>query len=205
MNALIFLLLSFNPAHVTYEWAHIPGSISIDYTGVRKVIIRETIDFLSSEWTDRTSFLFNEGEITYEEYRSSLTHLYRTVTESKLNGKYWERDWWHSLPPDKGGAKHLRHYVVGRTGDFIDLGIAHLNQDFKFKLKEYRKNLSNEWKFKFKPHIVFSSSKWIRVATCSFSFTYTRRNIRRFRFILTAGYKRDLDGFAQLTIEMLNI
>ncbi len=207
MNIIILLccLSSFNPAHVTYGGDYVPGSISVDYTGIKKVIINETVKFLSSEWNNRTGILYNSGQITYNQYTSSLKHMAIAMEESRIIGKWWERDWWHSLPPDKGGIHKPKHYVVGRTGDFIDLGFVHLTQDFKLKLKSYRKNLNPKWKFKFKPHVTISTSKWIRNATATFSLTYYRKGIRRFRFVLTAGYKRDLKEFVQLTIEMLNI
>lgn len=205
MNILpILICFCFNVNHVTYDH-QIPGSIMIEYTGIKKILRNETEDFLVDEWCERLETDYFFDIISLDQYKSGREHIVNFISDHRTEGVWWERNWWHSRPPDKGGAPHPRYFIVGRTGDFIDIGIARLNQDFKFKFKEYKADLTNRWKFKFKPRVTFSTKDIVSSATCVFSFTYYFKKIRRFRFIITTGYKKRLDCFLSFRIEMLNL
>jgi len=195
---------AFEPEHVTYGY-HSPGSLKIKYTGIKRVIIDEVKDLLEDEWRSDAAILFNSGDISLSQFRFSMLQLIWTRQQYGMNGYWWDRPWYDSRLPDKGGANRPQIYIVGRTGDIIDLGFARVNENFKFKLKEYSKDLTRSWKFRFKPRITFNTNDIVSAATISFSLQYSRLGVRRFRFTIQTGYKKRLNEFVEFRIEMFNL
>jgi len=195
---------AFELKDVTYNYYE-PGSLRIKYTGIRKVIIDEIRDFFEDEWRSDAEQLFNGGQISLSQYRLSMNQLRWTRQQYGINGLWWERPWYLNLPPDKGGAPLTRNYTVGRTGDIIDLGIAKINENFKFKFKEYSTDITNEWHFRFKPQVTGNTNDIISTATASFVFEYSLRRQKIFRLTMLGGYRKKLKEFIEFRIEMLNL
>lgn len=208
---IIFVILlttsnceGFEPKHVTYNY-YSPGSLRVRYTGIKRVILDEVRDFLENEWSSNAAILFNSGDISLSQFRLSMLQLSWTHQQYGMNGHWWERPWYESRLPDKNGAPKPQSYTIGRTGDIINIGFIRVNENFRFKLKQYRKNLSRRWKFKFKPRITFNTNDIVSAATASFIFTYYHLMIRRFRFEIQVGYRRGIKEFVEFRIEMLNL
>jgi len=181
------------------------GSLKFKYTGIKKVIIDEVRDTLEDEWRSDAETLFNSGQISLSQYRYSLLRLSWTRQHYGMNGYWWERPWYESRPPNKGGAPRPQSFTIGRTGDFIDLGFARVNENFKFKFKEYSTDITRNWKFKFRPHVTGNTNDIISTATVSFVFIYSSIGRRRFRFTIQTGYRKRLNEFVEFRIEMFNL
>lgn len=195
---------AFDIESITFDY-YAPGSLRIKYTGIRRAIIDEARDLLEDEWRSDAETLFNGRQISLSQYNSSLRRLNLVRSEYGLRGRWWERTWFQSHPYNKGGAPPTKQYVVGRTGDILDLGFAKINENFKFRFKEYNANITNEWKFKFSPQITGNTNDIISKVTCLFIFDYYIRNRRFFRFIIEAGYRKRLKKFIEFRIEIFNL
>jgi len=190
--------------HVTHNYS-VPGSLKIKYTGIKKIVIDEARDFLEDEWRSDADTFFNGGQISLSQHRTSMRRLSFIKFQYGINGNWWTRAWFHSLPINKGGAPPLQRVTIGRTGDIINLGIGRVNENFRFKFKEYSANISNKWSFRFRPQITGNTTDIISRAIASFVFEYSSRGLRLARFSIEIGYKKRLREFVEFRIEMLNL
>jgi len=189
---------------VTFNY-HEPGTMRIKYTGIKKAIMNEARDFLEDEWRNDAQIYLNNGQISFSQYNLSLRHLAHVRTLYGLRGRWWQRPWFKNLPPNKGGAPPERTYTVGRQGDLIDLGFAKINENFKFRFKEYKKQITKDWNFKFSPRFTGNTTDIISKASGLFTLTYYARRRKRFRIIFEIGYKKSLQEFIEFRIEILNL
>jgi len=212
MKALIIFLLLFTALpcraleleSVLFNYKA-PGSVKIKYTGLKRVIIDEIREVLEDEWKRDANLLFRTGDISFSQYRASMLRLSSVKKQYGLNGNWWTRGWYHSLMPKNNGAPYTKKYTVGRMGDIIDLGIAKVNENFRFKFKEYSTDISNRWHFRFKPQVTGNTKNIISRATVSFIFEYSVRKCKLAILTLEVGYKRRFREFVELRIEMLNL
>jgi hypothetical protein len=195
---------AINLDHITYNY-HVRGSLKIKYTGLKKIIVDEVRDLFEDEWRSDAETYFNGGQISFSQYRTSLRRLAVVRQHYGLNGGWWERNWFHSLPPHKGGAPPPVFFVVGRTGDIIDLGFARVNENFRFKFKEYTADINNEWRFKFRPRLTGNTTDIVSKATVSFFFEYSVKKKKVFKLVIEAGYRKRLREFIEFRIEMFNL
>ena len=189
---------------VTFNY-HAPGTLKIKYTGVYKVFIDEVREFLEDEWRSDTNTFFYDRQISLSQHSNSMLRLAETRKNYGLNGCWWLRPWFQNLPSDKGGVPRRKTFVVGREGDIIDLGIARIDENFRFQFKEYRATITRNWKFKFAPHLTGNTNDFISRASASFIFEYFVRKKRVFRFTVELGYKTRLNEFIEFRIEMFNL
>lgn len=189
---------------VTFNY-HMPGSLKISYTEIRGAIINEARDFLEDEWRSNTKTLYNDGQISFSQYSSSLQHLKNIHDEYGLNGMWWQRKWFQSLTIKKGGAPPVLRHTIGRSGDVINLGIAKINENFKFRFKEYSTYLTREWRFKFSPSITGNTTDIISKAVVVFTLDYYVRRRKFLRISFQAGYSVSLENFIEFRIEMFKL
>jgi hypothetical protein len=67
------------------------------------------------------------------------------LSDNRRGGRWWEREWYYSLPPEKGGARPLTVYNQDHVT--LDLGLFQMNSKFKVKAKEFSFLLHRESRF----------------------------------------------------------
>ena len=205
---LILLIASpceaLEPATVIFNY-NAPGTIKLKYTGIKRVILDEARDLLENEWKRDANLLFKTGSISISQYKLSLQQLRFVKGQYGLNDNWWTRRWYESFTIQNGGAPRRQTYIVGRVGDIINLGIAKVDENFRFKFKEYDTDITNEWHFKFKPRLVGDTKYIISRASISFIFEYSKRRRRQLSISLRLGYNRKLREFITLEIELLSL
>jgi hypothetical protein len=130
------------------------------------------------------------------------------------NGGAWfnREQWWNNLLEEKGGAPNrpIRIYH-GPRGNIIDIGVAYLTNDFRFRWRQYEVNLtevltpqipkqeftvdykpSNEWKIRVRPQARFSTTTIIRHVSLGIIFEYSRRHKKIARVNTYASWRPSL-------------
>lgn len=190
--------------NVTFDY-YISGTLRIKYTGIKKAIIDEARDLLEDEWRSDANTLYNSGQISLSQHKNSMRRLEDVRYRYGLNGVWWERRWYHNLSIGMGGAPKTIQHTVGRTGDIIDLGIAKINENFKFRFKEYEQQITREWKFKFSPSVTGNTTDIISKATITLIFDNYIRGRKFLRFALQVGYSVNIENFVEFRIEIFNL
>jgi hypothetical protein len=198
------LCQAFDIEPVLYNYYE-PGSLKIKYTGLRRLIIDESVDFLSNEFIDNYEEQLINGKISFYNYKENILRLNSGIEHNGLNGYWWQRSWYKSRSTKFGGAPATINFTQGRTSDIIDLGIAKVNENFKFKLKEYETDITDRWGFKFIPQITSSTAEIITKASASVLFEYSLRGIKILTITIEAGYKVKIKEFIEFRIEIFNL
>lgn len=183
--ALIFLFNSnayadgFIPDELT------PGSYTLEYGGLYKIIVREANRFFEGQWRDQELLRWQEGEIDFLEFTRRQEKISEFLTDWRHGPPWWTRHWWESFPPEKGGAPPNHSILVrkGETYSLLDTAFFTLSNsmDFKWKSLEASIDFSKErtitvgmgnvepprlgWKLRFSPILDISSGMLLRNPT----------------------------------------
>lgn len=183
--------------HVTLRY-HPPGSLRIDYSGLRGFIYDQGVSQLHSLHRDYLEAIYNDPLKIRKKRWLMNQHQY----ELDNGGKWWDRKWFYSLEAYRGGAPILSIYRLGPPKyNLIDIKFAYLTNDFKFKLREYKINITKaldtieisrlyNWDLRIKPSLRFSTSEIIRLARLSFIFEYSHRSDKLFLIEIFSEYTR---------------
>ena len=178
--------------HITLK-RYPSGSFSVRYGGLRGLIRNQLISQFHSLHRDWVELKY-DGNI--DDAIKELQEMRERQEDINRGGAWFQREyWWDNLPESKGGAPDspLRVYR-GRQSNIIDMGVAYITSDFRFKWREYEVSLTkaikpredyhedwtpiHDWKFRFKPQASFSSSTIIRQIRFGFFFEYSRHALR---------------------------
>jgi len=117
----------------------IPGSYTLEYGGIYKIIARESNRFLESQWRDQELARFTEGESDFLEFSRRQRQISEYLNDWRHGPPWWTRRWWHSFEEKNGGAKPNQSIVVrrGNTYKIIDTPLFSLNNSFELKWKTF--------------------------------------------------------------------
>lgn len=114
----------------------------------------EIEDQLTSLWLERIRLNANYYPHLFDIEEPYIT-LGNFLSDNRAGGQWWERDWYFSLPPEKGGAPYHRTFNYDNIA--IDFGPIQINSKGKMKLKEFFFTINSGprdyWKFRFKPSL----------------------------------------------------
>jgi len=167
------------------------GSFYVRYGGIRGAIQDQLISQLHSIHRDWVEFKYPNDFKAAQDERWEYKQRQHDINHG---GAWFEREWWwENLPAIKGGAPDYPIAVYrGPFGNFIDVGVAYLTYDFRFKLREYNVSLTqafenkefsdlspsaDQWRFRFKPQVRFSSKTIIRQIRFGCFFEYSHNQI----------------------------
>ncbi len=112
---------------------HFPsGSVRTRYDGPLKILVRHARKHYRRHWNarvQRNSAFWSAGRYTrYLQYSADLWE------DHQFNGQWYQRKWWESLPPEKGGApREPYERVIGNEAS-ISLGPLTFTNTLRFKL-----------------------------------------------------------------------
>lgn len=228
----LFLYLScinncyaFNIDTIILDYKNIPGSYRIEHGGIRGRIYKAASRTIRKEWTQRQRIFLDAGSIDIFEYRRRQRELGWAIQDDKNGGRWWDRSWFHSMLPEKGGASKERGIIyVGRTYTILDVGIFSLNNTGSIKWREYQEEFDvgksdiseddssgTTWLVNLKPTASFSWSGFkkdflLALKEVGFvaTFTHSVRHIPMVEVKMNIEYdfhRKELKGFA--TIQLL--
>jgi hypothetical protein len=180
-----------------------PAKYRIVYTGIEGLIFDEYVRFVSRKWVDDLEIRYNSGAINEFDFNSQI-RLLDNYRADYANHQYADRRqyWWHYTE----GWGDPAVYHTGPSGDLINIGPIRVNNKFRFKLKDYQTELSNEWSYKFRPIVRISSRPpFIRIIGMGHQFTYRVRGRKVVR--ITVGLGADLEdeeGIVEIVVQLLN-
>lgn len=180
-----------------------PASYKLVYTGIGGLLLDEYVRFVSRKWVDDIERRYNSGDIndtglnTQIRILNNYRQYYFNNEYADLRSHWWQyQESWGQLPT----------YTTGPSGDVIDVGPFRVNSNFKFKLKSYEADISNEWSYKFRPVVrVSSKPPFVRVIAMGHQFTYKSHRKKLVRITVAAGYDFfDGEGLVELQFELLS-
>ncbi len=82
-----------------YSIYRTPGAIKIRYVGIHKMVFSQMNKRIKAQGRSNLRRMYNTGMIGDKEFRQNMKSLEHTMEE-----QWYNRPWYHSLPPEKGGA-----------------------------------------------------------------------------------------------------
>lgn len=204
-----------------------PGTYSLQYGGPLSIGIKEGKDYLEDEWRDWVQLQFNEGAISWIEWRRQQENITALLNEWQSGPPWWHRKWYNSLEEKNGGAPEQKILIrIGRTFNIITTNFFTLSNTGDFKLRSVSASYDfnrgaalglddidkpvSGWKFNFSPDISFSSSQLlsnplrvVRKLGLEISAIHTIRRIDIVRIRTEISFfpiRHDLRWFFQLEI-----
>lgn len=111
-----------------------PGSLHIEYEGFQSFLVRKLQSRYRSLWKDQLELLYDETNMTDAEYRRAREEMNLAFADLKV-GRWWERSWLESLPPEKGGAPELPWvHEVGQEIDVVKIGAFRFTNELKIRI-----------------------------------------------------------------------
>lgn len=115
----------------------IPGSVVVRYQGIEGYVVRQLRSRLRSAWRRQVRHAVQFRDPYDPTARAQMAEIDWAMRDHDAGGRWWERAWFYSLPPAKGGAPD-RPYVhtVGRriTWRFGPLSVSN---DLRIKLDPF--------------------------------------------------------------------
>ena len=210
---LSLLILSPAPAraddfidHVTFNAPQPPGSVIIRYGGLRGFFVDEAESQLTNLWVDGMKLTLPYTPIWDEQ--DPFTTLGNFVNDNRRGGRWWERAWYFSQSPEKGGAPHPRVYDSDRIT--LNFWLFQMNSKFKLKIKELSFSLhsasrfkgagpSDFWRLKIRPQLTLGPPYGVRRASISLVLEWHLNRVKMWEFECFLRYK---DKEAALGIEI---
>lgn len=124
------------PDQVTYHFgARAPGSMVVKYRGLQGFVMKHLQRRFRREWRKTVSEIESETFITDAELTALRRRNAEATADHYMGGRWWERDWLFSLPPEKGGI-YKGHYVhtVGQKVNVVEWGAFTLNNEFRARI-----------------------------------------------------------------------
>ncbi|RMG06726.1 MAG: hypothetical protein D6731_25120 [Planctomycetota bacterium] len=113
----------------------VPGSIAVDHHGLRGFALKHVTRRLRSLWGRSLRDLYRKGNLPFEEYRRLEERRRWALHDHAVGGRWWERSWLDSLPPEKGGVwRGIYVHHVGRTSELFSWGPFSLNNEFRLRV-----------------------------------------------------------------------
>lgn len=201
----LFILLIPTPCladnflnHVTLRH-YPPGSFQVKYGGLRGFLINQTKTQLRSLHKDYLG-LYHPFDSSFQS--RSMLSMQLGQRDIDNGGAWYTRRWWKSFPELNGGAPDIPIRVYrGPSKLVLDIGIAYITPDFRFRMKEYIVPLTHpkrisKWNLRVKPFLDFSSTELIRKAKLSLLFQYSRHGHRLLYIELYCGYRHRYKRFS---------
>lgn len=124
-------------SNVTLSRPPPPGSMTIKYGGLHGLVVRRVQGRLKREWRDSIQDAWENGLLDDQEYRSKITDMQNELTDFEVGGRWWERRWWDSLPPERGGAPADPLVVqIGDAHEVCRLGPFRLTNEFRVRVDD---------------------------------------------------------------------
>ena len=79
----------------------IPGTLKIKYIGIHGALLDQAKKYIKHEARRRINILYHNGGLTNDEADEAFSNLSGSINPY---GDWWDRQWFHSLPYEKGGA-----------------------------------------------------------------------------------------------------
>ena len=202
--SLLFLLLISSPFaradnfldQVTYNAPQSPGSVIIRYGGLRGLFIDEYESQVTNLWVDSIKLTLPYKDI----WDDNLPYetLANFVTDNNRGGRWWERPWYLSCVPEKGGAPHPRVYDMNRVT--LDLWLFQLNSKMKLKVREFSFSLHSDrgfksggprdfWRLRIRPQLTLGPPTGVRRASLSLVFEWHLNRTKMWEFEFYIRYK----------------
>lgn len=108
------------------------GSLRVEYRGAYKPLMRHAHRRFRRLWQEA-----NEDRLAFASLRAEtqLAQEQMSAWADLDNGRWWDREWFDSLPAEKGGAPTTPYvHYVGQDVD-IELGPLVVSNTLKFKMK----------------------------------------------------------------------
>lgn len=180
-----------------------PAKYKLIYTGIEGFLMDEYVRAITRKWSDDIELRYNSGDIS----TLDVNRHYRLLSDYRQDyaaGNYADnrKFWWHYQ--ENWGP--IRAYTTGPSGDVINIGPIRVNSNFRLKLKNYEAELSNRWKYRFRPVIrVSSKPPFIRVVAAGNQFTYKVRGRKLVRITVAGGYSISTrEALFETQLELLN-
>lgn len=162
-----------------------PVSYRLIYTGIQGFIIDEYVRVIGNKWKDDLTGYKASGMFDYDVIKTQI-RLSNSVLADYRRLSYADkrRRWWHyssDIPP-------APIYTSGPSRDVIDIGPFRLDNKFKFKIKHYKTDITDNWRFKFRPSVDFSTElPLLKRASAGFVFDYKHHGVTVFRATLSVN------------------
>jgi len=164
-----------------------PVSYRLVYTGLTGLIFDEYVKVLINKWQDDLSVHNTFGIMDYaaiKMQRLLATNMELDYRAARYADKRYR--WWHyssslGKPPV---------YTTGPSSDVVNIGPFRLDRKFRFKLTQYKVNITEKWRFKFKPSVSFTTElPLVDRISAGFEFSYKKRGDTIFKFFLGVAVK----------------
>lgn len=179
-----------------------PATYRVIYTGIEGLLLDEYVRAVSRKWSDDIELFYNSGAISEFELSNAYNVLNNTRSDYFDNTYTDNRTrWWHYMS-DWGPIKT---YHTGPSGDLINIGPIRVSNKFRFKLKDYEADLTNNWTYRLRPVFrVTSRAPFVRVVGAGQQFTFADHGKKLFRVTLAVGANlAELEGLVELHFELL--
>lgn len=111
------------------------GSLVVRYEGIEGYIIKKVQSRLRNQWRTTLRDAYEEGGIDLDRYVSRVKHMNEVLTDFRAGGRWWERSWLDSFPPEKGGAPAVPYEeVIGRRLEVFRLGPLSFTNELRARL-----------------------------------------------------------------------
>jgi hypothetical protein len=192
---------------VTFNAPQPPGSVQIRYGGLRGLFVDELESQLTNFWIDRIQLNISYSPIW--DQAEPYENLANFLTDTKRGGRWWERAWYYSRLPEKGGAPHPRVYNLDHVA--VDLWLFEINSKFGIKAKEFSFSLhsdgrfltprQNYWKIRVRPSLSLGMPTGIRRGGLAIVFEWYLGRIKTLDFQLFVRYRdKNIQGGAELSL-----
>ncbi len=115
-----------------------PGSLLMRYEGIEGVIVRKLNGRLRKLWRESLRDAYDAEMIDDTTFRAASDDMYERLADFNAGGRWWERSWLDSLPPEKGGAPALPFvHRVGERLEVFSLGPLSFTNDLRAHLDSF--------------------------------------------------------------------
>jgi hypothetical protein len=195
---------------VTFNTPQPPGAVIIRYGGLRGLFVDELESQLTNYWNDSIN-LYGAYRSIWDE-REPYETLGFFMTDYRKGGRWWERAWYYSRPPEKGGAPHPRVYNLDHVA--VDLWLFQIDSKMKIKAKEFSFLLHSErrfsstgpadyWKVRIKPSMTLGPPYGVRRAGCAVVFEWYLNRVKTWEIQTYIHYRAPLDFRAGAEISLV--
>ncbi|MBL4847560.1 MAG: hypothetical protein JKY65_18740 [Planctomycetes bacterium] len=121
----------------------LPGTQVVRYRGFQGFVVRRLRRVYQSRW--RRSLRDSERAGGLGHFQ--LAAIYQTMGDAESDlaagGRWWNRSWLHSLPPEKGGAPaRVYETQIGARVNVVRIGPFSLTNDFRGRIEGFALRLS---------------------------------------------------------------
>jgi len=116
----------------------IPGTVVIQYKGLQRFLVRPIDRQFHKHWGKQMRGYVKHSELSQSELDLRYTQMSMAIADHRSGGRWWERDWFYSLPEEQGGAPRQAFvHTIGERVTFLEWGPLTLTNDFKVRIDKY--------------------------------------------------------------------